>query len=136
MRILIIDDEPDIRGFLEKGLKLHRPSVEVIEASNGMEAVRIVSTDCPDAILLDMLMPDMDGWEFLQILDALKSSVPVVILTAVHRDNASLFGLIGSYQDVLAIFNKPIGIHQLGEILDAFDEVRGFPGTGGQEPSV
>ncbi len=118
MHILIVEDEDDIREFLRKGLMLHEVDIEISEANNGMEAVRLLASSPPDAILLDMLMPDMDGWEFLQVMDALETPLPVVILTAVHRDNASLCGIMTTYGNVVAVENKPMALENIANILD------------------
>ncbi|MBN2712044.1 MAG: response regulator [Planctomycetes bacterium] len=119
MRVMIIEDEQDIRGFINKAFTLHDGSLEVIETSNGMEAVRQIATDPPDGVILDMLMPDMDGWEFLQIMDALDTKLPIVILTAVHRDNAALCGIMTTYSNVISIENKPLSMEDAGRVLES-----------------
>ena len=83
MKVLIIDDDADIR--LIAGLSLGRVGgMEVIEAASGVEGVRKAQEEKPDVILLDMMMPTMDG---LQTLAALRSQpatamTPVIFLTA------------------------------------------------------
>jgi DNA-binding response OmpR family regulator len=124
MQVVIIEDEEDIRAFLRKALTMYDPTIEIVEAGNGMEAVKLLAGGSPDGIILDMLMPDMDGWEFLQVMEAMESDCPVVILTAVHRDNASLCGIMTTYDNVIDIENKPIGIQEAARILDTLKQHR------------
>ena len=61
VKVLIVDDEPDILEFLHYNLS--RNGFDVIQASNGYDAIKIAEKDIPDIILLDIMMPDMDGVE-------------------------------------------------------------------------
>src|SRR5882757_1977944 len=79
--VLIVDDEPDVR--LIARVVLTSAGYDVIEASSGEEALAALSDDVlPDAVLLDIRMPGIDGWETLRRLRADKSALPVVIFTA------------------------------------------------------
>jgi two-component system, OmpR family, response regulator len=83
MKILIIDDDADIRSIAR--LSLSRVGgMEVIEAGSGVEGVRKAQDEKPDVILLDMMMPKMDGLETLAALRSrpATSSTPVIFLTA------------------------------------------------------
>jgi DNA-binding response OmpR family regulator len=83
MKILIIDDDPDIR--LIAGLSLARVGgMDVIEAAGGVEGVRKAQEEKPDVILLDMMMPTMDGSETLAALRSQPATAetPVIFLTA------------------------------------------------------
>jgi CheY-like chemotaxis protein len=83
MKILIVDDDPDIRTVAR--LSLSRVGgMEVIEAGSGAEGVRKAQDENPDVILLDMMMPTMDGLETLAALRArpATASTPVIFLTA------------------------------------------------------
>lgn len=122
MHILIAEDEDDIRLLLRRGLSMHDDSFEISEAANGMEAIHLIAANAPDAILLDMLMPDMDGWEFLQVLDALETRIPVAILTAVHKDNAALSGIMSTYPNVVDIINKPLDLDHMKHIISILRE--------------
>ena len=81
-RVLIVDDEIRIVKFLE--LKLKASGYEVLTASNGLEALAQVQTQEPDLVVLDVIMPGMDGFETLKQIRAL-SSVPVIILCLLCR---------------------------------------------------
>jgi CheY-like chemotaxis protein len=82
-RILIVDDEDDIREVAQVSLELVG-RYEVLTASTGREGVRSARDERPDAILLDVMMPDMDGPATLAELraDPLTCDIPVVFLTA------------------------------------------------------
>jgi len=82
MRILICEDEPDIRGIL--GDFLTTEGYEVRTASNATEGLRLFAEEEPDIVLLDLLLPDRDGWEVLQEIRRL-SDRPVIMLTALGR---------------------------------------------------
>lgn len=83
MKILIVDDEPDIRKIAK--LSLSRVGgMQVVEAANGPDGVRMAEAERPDAILLDVMMPGMDGPATLALLKAGEATakIPVVFLTA------------------------------------------------------
>lgn len=80
-RVLLVDDYPDAREMYSEYLKF--TGFEVIEASNGMEALQRAIEMCPDIILMDLSLPVMDGWEATRRLkaDARTADIPVVALT-------------------------------------------------------
>lgn len=79
-RILIVEDSLLTRRAIGKILK--REGYEVLEATNGREGLKMIETEQPDCVLLDLLMPDCDGREVLQTLRDLQSKIPVVVITA------------------------------------------------------
>jgi PAS domain S-box-containing protein len=94
-RVLVVDDDPDVRERTRE--MISREGFQVIEARDGREALARLETEPPDVILLDLLMPEMDGFAFLDELrkrDRLKE-LPVVVLTAkdlTEEDHARLNG--------------------------------------------
>jgi DNA-binding response OmpR family regulator len=80
MRILVIDDEPRILGFLARGLAAEGYSVDV--ADNGAEAVRAARHQRYDLVLLDLLLPGIDGLSVLKALRHLDPTLPIVIVSA------------------------------------------------------
>jgi CheY-like chemotaxis protein len=86
-RILVCDDEGGILAVAQLGLQMQE-GWEVITASSGQEAIAIAATKQPDAIVLDVMMPDIDGPATLELLRAnpTTQSIPVIFLTAKTRD--------------------------------------------------
>jgi CheY-like chemotaxis protein len=80
-RVLLVDDYPDAREMYSEYLKYS--GFEVVEASNGMEAIQRAVDDAPDIILMDLSLPVMDGWEATRRLkaDERTAGIPVVALT-------------------------------------------------------
>jgi CheY-like chemotaxis protein len=81
-RLLVIDDEPDVRWLLR--INLERAGHEVIMAEDGLRGVAMAQRQRPDAIVLDLMMPVMDGYGVLENLrkDSRTEAVPVLVLTA------------------------------------------------------
>jgi DNA-binding response OmpR family regulator len=89
-RVLVVDDEPRMIHFIR--LNLDHDGYEVIEATSGAEALELLRDRMPDLILLDVMMPDMDGFETLQLLREI-STVPVIMLTAKGEEEDRVRGL-------------------------------------------
>jgi two-component system, OmpR family, KDP operon response regulator KdpE len=85
MRILVVDDEPDVIESVRLGFELQWREVDVLGAADGETALDVVEQEHPDIVLLDIGLPDIDGFEVLRRLRAF-SDAPVVMLTA--RDDA------------------------------------------------
>ncbi len=82
-RILVVDDEPDFASIVQANLKREGFDVEV--AYDGVEAMAKVEANPPDAIVLDVMMPEMDGYEVCSKLkgDKKYEDIPIIMLTAV-----------------------------------------------------
>ena len=78
-KILIVEDEANIRELLR--LYLEREGYTVLEAENGVEGIKKWKSDKPDMLLLDVMMPVMDGWEDCREIRA-ESDVPIIMLTS------------------------------------------------------
>ena len=89
-RILIVDDEKRMVGFIR--LNLEQDGFEVIEAFNGTDALNRLRDSLPDLILLDVMMPDIDGFEVLRTIREV-SQVPVIMLTAKGEEDDKVKGL-------------------------------------------
>jgi DNA-binding response OmpR family regulator len=89
-RILVVDDERRMVGFIR--LNLEQDGFEVIEAFNGTEALDRLRDSLPDLILLDVMMPDIDGFEVLKMIREI-SQVPVIMLTAKGEEDDKVKGL-------------------------------------------
>jgi two-component system, OmpR family, KDP operon response regulator KdpE len=88
--VLVVDDEPRMINFIRMNLELER--FRVVSAENGFEAVKKVREILPDCVLLDVMMPDMDGFETLRGIRE-ESTVPVIMLTAKSEEDDKVKGL-------------------------------------------
>jgi putative two-component system response regulator len=100
-KILVIDDEPIVRMTIE-GL-LFQENLQLIFAENGEEGLQKASQTLPDAILLDLMMPEMDGYEVCRRIRANPdlAEVPIIMITAVDNREAKLTGLAAGADDFL-----------------------------------
>ena len=107
MKILVVDDEE----LLVKGIRfnLQNDGYEVITGSNGLEAVQAVQTQSPDLVILDVMMPEMDGLTACTKIRSF-SNVPIILLTAKVADMDKLMGFDNGADDYLT---KPFNILEL-----------------------
>lgn len=103
-KILIVEDEANIRELLR--LYLEREGYTVLEAENGVEGIKKWKSDKPDMLLLDVMMPVMDGWEVCREIRA-ESDVPIIMLTAKGEDMDKILGLEYGADDYMT---KPFNI--------------------------
>jgi DNA-binding response OmpR family regulator len=88
--ILVVDDEERMARFIR--LNLEHDGFQVIEAYRGMKAIQVIRDEMPDLVILDIMMPDIDGFEVLRIVREV-SSVPVIMLTAKGEEDDRVRGL-------------------------------------------
>ncbi len=89
-KILVVDDEERMARFIR--LNLEHDGFQVIEAFKGMQAVGLLRDKMPDAVILDVMLPDIDGFEVLQLIREV-STVPVIMLTAKGEEEDRVKGL-------------------------------------------
>ncbi len=106
-QLLIVDDEANIRRFLGAGLRAE--GYKVTEAADGEEAVRAVEESSPDLVLLDIMMPKMDGFEACRRIREW-SHVPIIMLSALAESLDKVRSLDLGADDYLV---KPFGINEL-----------------------
>ncbi len=84
LRVLVVDDDPQLNRFLTELFELRSPQVDVESASNGFEAGRKLESFKPDVMVLDLMMPGMDGFEVCHMVknDPLRSAIRIVAITA------------------------------------------------------
>ncbi len=111
--ILVVDDEPRIIRFVRVNLEME--GFRVIEAHNGLEALDKVRQHLPDAILLDVMMPEMDGFETLRMLREI-TNAPVIMLTVRNAEEDKVRGLDGGADDYIT---KPFSPRELVSRLRA-----------------
>ena len=112
-RILVVDDEPRMIGFIRMNLELE--GHQVVEAHSGLDALNMVRTKLPDLVLLDVMMPELDGFETLRMLREF-SSIPVIMLTAKGEENDKVYGLELGADDYIT---KPFGPRELSSRIKA-----------------
>ena len=105
--ILVVDDEPRMRRFIRMNLELE--GYRVIEAENGLDALEKVRVNLPHLILLDVMMPELDGFETLGMLREI-SRVPVIMLTVQASEEDKVRGLELGADDYVT---KPFGAREL-----------------------
>jgi two-component system KDP operon response regulator KdpE len=106
-KILVIDDKKEMTWLLQRALV--EDGYEVVIAHNGQEGLRLAYSSRPDLILLDVLMPVMDGWDMLRRLREF-SDVPVIMVTAVGGEDDKVEGLNIGADDYVT---KPFGMEEL-----------------------
>ena len=119
-RILCIEDEPEMIDLIR--LILGRRGFEVIGAAGGEEGLEKIRQEPPDLVLLDLMMPDMDGWEVYQQMkaDEKTKDIPVIVVTAKAQSIDKVLGLhIAKVDDYIA---KPFSPQDL---LNSVDKVFG-----------
>jgi two-component system, OmpR family, response regulator MprA len=114
VRVLVVDDEPAVRSALERALRLEGYDVEL--ASDGAEALHRLSLHSPDAVVLDVLMPHVDGLEVCRRLRAADDRTPVLMLTARDAVGDRVAGLDAGADDYLV---KPFALEELHARLRA-----------------
>ncbi|HNB41779.1 MAG: response regulator [Anaerolineales bacterium] len=116
--ILCVEDEPEMIDLIR--LILSRKGYSVKGASGGVEGIRLIKELHPDLVLLDLMMPDMDGWEVYQQMKAEASlrEIPVIVVTAKAQNIDKVLGLhIAKVDDYIA---KPFSPQ---ELVDSVDKV-------------
>ncbi len=116
--ILCVEDEPEMVDLIR--LILARRGFNVQGASGGVEGIRLIREKHPDLVLLDLMMPDMDGWEVYQQMkaDPALRDIPVIVVTAKAQNIDKVLGLhIAKVDDYIA---KPFSPQ---ELMDSVDKV-------------
>ncbi|MBU0703214.1 MAG: response regulator transcription factor [Chloroflexi bacterium] len=106
-QILVVDDEPRMTRFIRMNLELD--GYRVIEAHDGLQALDKVRTNLPDLVILDVMMPELDGFETLEVLREV-SNVPVIMLTVRSDEEDKVRGLELGADDYVT---KPFGAREL-----------------------
>ena len=121
-RVVCIEDEPEMIDLVR--LILGRKGYDVIGANGGIEGLDAVRRERPDIILLDLMMPDMDGWEVYQQIkaDTDLKQIPVVVVTAKAQSIDKVLGLhIAKVDDYIT---KPFGPQ---ELLESIEKILSVP---------
>jgi len=126
--ILIVEDEPDMSDVV--GVILESAGHSVIIAGNGSTGIEMATEHLPDVVLLDIMLPDIDGWEVLSTLKKQKSTkgIPVIIAAALSHSVHKMMGMkAGGHQEMIT---KPFTME---ELLGKIDKVLEGAGPSGKE---
>ena len=107
-RILVVEDDPAIAFGLQKNLKFE--GYEVLVANDGESGLRMAVDDRPDLIILDIMLPKVNGFEICEVLRKQKIDVPVIFLSAKSRETDKIFGLDMGGDDYIT---KPFSVREL-----------------------
>lgn len=108
MRILVVDDDRAVRESLRRSLSFNGYSVDLAE--DGVEALEAITNDRPDAVILDVMMPRMDGLEVCRQLRSTGDDLPILVLTARDSVSERVGGLDAGADDYLP---KPFALEEL-----------------------
>ncbi len=106
-RILVAEDEAPLRDFISRNLRAR--GYTVLEASNGLEAMALWETEAPQLLVLDIMMPRLDGLEVCRRIRE-RSIVPIIVLTALDAESDKVAALDQGADDCLT---KPFGVEEL-----------------------
>ncbi len=130
-RVLIVDDEQAIRDSLRLLLKI---SFDVATAEDGKKALTVFDEFNPDLVLLDVMMPNLDGIETLKLLKEKNERIPVIMLTAINTVRSAVQALKCGASDYL---NKPFDVEELTSlIVETLDQTGSQPEGKGEEKRV
>jgi two-component system, OmpR family, response regulator len=107
-KVLVVDDEPNIRELVQVALKFH--GCAVTTSATGTDALALAETTDPDLIVLDVVLPDIDGFEVCRRLRASDNDVPVIFLTARDTTSDTVTGLTLGGDDYIT---KPFSVEAL-----------------------
>ncbi len=107
-KVLVVDDEPNIRALVQVALKFH--GCAVTTGATGMDALELAAAGHPDLIVLDVMLPDIDGFEVCRRLRANANDVPVIFLTARDTTSDTITGLALGGDDYIT---KPFSVEAL-----------------------
>jgi DNA-binding response OmpR family regulator len=124
--ILVVDDEPHIVLGLRDALEFE--GFRVIAAGKGREGIALARTEAPDAIILDLMLPDMNGYAVCEEIRRIDARVPIVMLTARSQETDKVRGLDSGADDYVT---KPFGVNELVARMRALFRRAGRGAAGG-----
>lgn len=123
-KILVVDDDPTMVKLINVNLKLN--NYAVVEAASGEQALEIVATEPLDLVVLDIMMPGVDGWEVLKRIrgNGNTEEMPVILVTAKTQDSDVIRGWeLGADEYVIKPFNPLLLVEVIKMVLDrSYDE--------------
>ncbi|MBA3676496.1 MAG: response regulator [Sphingosinicella sp.] len=111
--ILIVDDDKDVRGMIKRAL--HELGYPATEASNGEKALAIMAEEMPDLVILDYIMPGMDGTEVAREIAKIDPALPIIFSTG----HGALRALRNAAGENISILEKPFALNELSELIES-----------------
>lgn len=124
-KILVVDDDPTMVKLINVNLKLNNYSV--VEATSGEQALDVLAAETVDLIVLDIMMPGVDGWEVLKRIRSSRETeeMPVILVTAKTQDSDVIRGWeLGADEYVIKPFNPLLLVEVIRMVLDRSYEER------------
>ena len=120
-RVLVVDDELDFVQLMKYNLE--REGFDILTAANGVEALHAARRELPDIVLMDLMLPDIDGFSVCEILRSQPSTakVPIIVVSALDGDYVRSRGL---RTGVACCFKKPVDMKILGNSIRSNYEIR------------
>ncbi len=112
--LLVIDDEPDILHAFHRFF--HEPAVTLLTASSATEGIRLAELSHPDAVLLDLDLPDRPGMEVFRLLRQIDAHVPIIVFTGQPTMETAIEAMMGGAHEYLT---KPLGLAQVRDVVAA-----------------
>ena len=129
MKVLVIDDDPNIAEVISISLQVHWPQITVVSAVDGDEGLSLVEAESPDVVILDIGLPGMNGFEVCREIRRF-SDVPIIMLTVRDTDTDVAHGLQMGADDYLT---KPFShLELLSRIQAVLRRAQGFPISKGE----
>ena len=123
-KLLVVDDEPDFVELV--AFNLRHEGFEVLTATNGWEAIELARSDLPDLILLDLMLPDFDGFAVCEMLRLRSSTaaIPIILLTAWISDESRRLGLeLGANDYVTKPFSPRELMQRVNRVLERSEAI-------------
>src|SRR5579862_4530387 len=120
-RVLVVDDESDFIQLLKYNLE--NQGFDILAAGDGMEALNVARRESPDVVLVDLMLPDIDGFSVCEILRSQPSTskVPIIVVSALDGEYVRSRGIQAG---VACSFKKPVDMKVLGESIRSSYEMR------------
>ncbi len=115
MKVLLVDDEPEFIKILAVAFQVYRPGYRLVAAGTGQEALSLAELEEPDVVVLDVMLPDVDGLEVCRLLRA-QRNVPVLLLSAKDREDDIVQGFEAGADDYVT---KPCSYRTLMARIEA-----------------
>ena len=119
-KIMVVDDNADIILAVKAALEEYDPTIKIIAASNGKQCLGKLKQEIPDLILLDIMMPEMDGWDVVEKIHENKDlkKIPIIFLTAKGDKLTKTFASVSVEDYIVKPVSKDVLINRIEKTLE------------------